>query len=192
MPWRDLFCLSSSQELRSACLFIPIYFRSSLRKIYSFLGYKEDQGRMDCVYHYSTGKFSFKCQISAAVQYINKTKYFRLRLYYKLSKRAYRDLRQFWDRNMRESWRFSALRQTCAGRTDRHCDTLSSWRGQKFSCQIIILIGSFKRSHKSGENPFTHEQRNIVKFAIHQLNRILIKSQKETLPLDLYEFYNDS
>ena len=114
-----LFCLSSSQELRSACLFIPIYFRSSLRKIYSFLGYKEDQGRMDCVYHYSTGKFSFKCQISAAVQYINKTKYFRLRLYYKLSKRAYRDLRQFWDRNMRESWRFSALSKLVPdGRTD--------------------------------------------------------------------------
>ena len=57
---------------------------------------------------------------------------------------------------------------------------------------ILILIGSFKRSHKNGENPFTREQRSIVEFAIHQLNKILIKSQKETLPLELYEFYNDS
>lgn len=78
----------------------------SLRKISSFLGYKEDQGRMDCAFHYSTG--------------------------------------------------------------------------------------SFKRSRKNGENPFTPEQRTIIEFAIHKLNNILIKSQKETLPLDLYEYYNDS
>ena len=62
-----------------------------------------------------------------------------------------------------------------------------------FSCLILMLtIGSFKRSRKNGENPFTPEQRTIVEYAIHQLNKILIKSQKETLPLDLYEYYNDS
>ena len=57
---------------------------------------------------------------------------------------------------------------------------------------ILILTGSFKRSHRKEENPFTLEQRTIIEYAIHQLNKVLLQAQKETLPLDLYEYYNDS
>ena len=68
----------------------------------------------------------------------NKTKYFRLRLYYEVSKRAYRDLRltldspetdprQIYERKMR----IQCFRQVCAGQTDGQTDSLSSWRSQK-------------------------------------------------------------
>ena len=57
---------------------------------------------------------------------------------------------------------------------------------------ILILTGSFKRSHRKEENPFTLEQRTIIEYAIHRLNKVLLQAQKETLPLDLYEYYNDS
>ena len=42
----------------------------------------------------------------------NKTKYFRPRLYYEVSKRAYRELRQTWERletDMREIYEESVL-----------------------------------------------------------------------------------
>ena len=101
-------------------------FRHSLRKIAAFLGYKEDQGRMDCAIHYSTG-LQIKCQ--------------KCEVY-----------RHFY---------------------------------------LIFATGYFKRNHKKDiqKSPYTPEQVAIIKSSINKLNEVLMKSQKETLPLDLYEYY---
>ena len=76
----------------------------------------------------------------ADIIYSNKTKYFRLRLTDEVrSERPKRDLgltwnwpgtdlRQIWDRPMRERWRFSALDKLVPDRrTDRRTDRLTPW-----------------------------------------------------------------
>ena len=73
----------------------------------------------------------------------NKTKYCRLRLYYEV-----RELTNTWDRSktnldMREWWRFSALDKTLCRpdrQTQRHSETLSSWRSQKDSLVWIFSL----------------------------------------------------
>ena len=41
------------------------------------------------------------------------------------------------------------------------------------------------------KSPYTPEQVAIIKSSINKLNEVLMKSQKETLPLDLYEYYEE-
>ena len=55
------------------------------------------------------------------------------------------------------------------------------------------ILGYFKRNHKKEElsNIFTKEQKSIIAESIQKLNKVLLKSQKETLPLDLYEYYDE-
>ena len=41
------------------------------------------------------------------------------------------------------------------------------------------------------KNLFTNEQKLDIKKKIHYLNNVLKKVQKEQIPLELYEYYNE-
>ena len=63
----------------------------------------------------------------------------------------------------------------------------------QMSYEPSSILGYFKRNHKKEElsNIFTKEQKSIIAESIQKLNKVLLKSQKETLPLDLYEYYDE-
>jgi len=62
----------------------------------------------------------------------------------------------------------------------------------RIECAYQHSTGYFKRNHKKENvpNPFTRKQTDLIKDSIFKLNDILLKYQKETLPLELYEYYD--
>ena len=66
----------------------------------------------------------------------------------------------------------------------------------RFQCTLEHSEGSFHRSsNKSdtaleaiGSDPFTEQQKNLIRKAILNVNQALINHGKESLPLDKYEF----
>ena len=59
---------------------------------------------------------------------------------------------------------------------------------------IFLDLGYFKRDNKKKKmikNLFTHEQKQDIKNKINYLNNILKKFQKEMIPFELYEYYNE-
>ena len=63
----------------------------------------------------------------------------------------------------------------------------------RLQCLMKFHKGSFKRDYKKKmvKNLFTFEQKTIIKNAIHKLNNLLKKINRESLPLQLYDYYND-
>ena len=57
-----------------------------------------------------------------------------------------------------------------------------------------MLSGHFKRKHKDDirDNPFTDKQKELIVASITQLDKILKKYQKESLPLHKYEHFDFS
>ena len=68
---------------------------------------------------------------------INKTKYFRLRLYYKVSKRPYSDLRQSYERKMK----IQCFRQFMP---NRRTDIVTTWAKKKYNISNEGRIPSIK------------------------------------------------
>jgi len=61
----------------------------------------------------------------------------------------------------------------------------------RMACAINHSTGNFKRNHKNdaSRNPYSRQQIQLIADSINKLNKVLMKHQKETLPLDQYEFY---
>ena len=80
----------------------------------------------------------------------NKTKYFRLHLYYEVSKRAYQDLRQTWDRPEIDWWEKDedSVFKTSLCRTDRRTDIVTPWApdGDNKTQFIRLLLSDQLRS----------------------------------------------
>jgi len=64
----------------------------------------------------------------------------------------------------------------------------------RLKCLMKFNKGHFKRDNKKKKmikNLFTNEQKLDIKKKIHYLNNVLKKVQKEQIPLELYEYYNE-
>ena len=64
----------------------------------------------------------------------------------------------------------------------------------RLNCLMKFHQGHFKRDYqkkKMLKKLYTDEQKTIIKDAIHKLNNLLMETNKETIPLKLYEYYYD-
>ena len=65
----------------------------------------------------------------------------------------------------------------------------------RLKCLLKSHEGHFKRDYKKKkmlQNLFTDEQKTNIKNAIHKLDNLLKKINKETIPFQFYEYYNDA
>jgi len=64
----------------------------------------------------------------------------------------------------------------------------------RMDCTMQFQTGHFKRKHKDDirDNPFTDKQKELIVASITQLDKILKKYQKESLPLHKYEHFDFS